>query len=112
MPRIKFLVLLVCILAGVSSLVQAQVSEDSELKVRRAAECLRGISGLIEGQSAEDVANDNAHFVVLNVNRGHLNFPRTIIRLHKGLAQGLFPNIDQSRVAACMRGLTQMQPSH
>ena len=95
--------------AGAIREVRAQISEDSEAKVKRAVECLRTIPGLIEGNSPEDITNDNAHYVVLKVNRGRLDFPRTLIRLHKGIAQRAFPNIDYSRVSDCMRGLALMQ---
>src|SRR2546421_68298 len=89
---------------------QGQVSEDSEAMVRRAAECLRRIPGLIEGKTPEDIANDNAHFVVLQVNRGQLSVPRTIIRFHRGVAQGQFSTISQSRITECMRGLRRLPP--
>jgi len=91
--------------------VQTQTSQDPDANVRRAAECLRRIPGLIEGKTPEDIVTDNAHWVVFQENRGRIGFPRTIIRFHKGVREGTFPNFDTSRVVSCISGLQRMPPS-
>lgn len=96
-----------CLLLCLTAVSTAQEIRDPDENVRRAAECLRGVSGLIEG-SAEDVANDNAHFTVFQSNRGRIGMPRTIIRLHPGVSRGLFHTFDNDRVRQCMRGLRPM----
>lgn len=83
-------------------------AEDPNQKVLAAAQCLRRIPGLIEGKSTDDITNDNAHFVVVQITRGQLAVPRTVIRFHRGVGSGLFGNIDRSRIASCMQGLGRM----
>jgi hypothetical protein len=59
------------------------VHSDPDANVNRAVVCLRSIPGMIEGTSPEDLANDNAHSVVLHEDRGRVGYPRTVIKLHR-----------------------------
>jgi hypothetical protein len=97
-------------LLGLTDQSLGQTFEEHEASIRRAAECLRRIPGLIEGKSTDDILNDNAHFAVVTVNRGQLAVARTFIRFHKGMREGMFRNIDHNRVANCMQGMRRVPP--
>jgi hypothetical protein len=84
--------------------VNAQAATVGERNLQQAAQCLRAIPGLIEG-TPEDVARHDAHFAVYKAEVGRLGVPKTFIRIHRGIRKGLFDNIDESRVRACMEGL-------
>jgi hypothetical protein len=99
---------LICSLQSMAVPAYSQGYDESEANVRRAAECLRRIPGLIEGKSVEDISNDNAHFVVFQDVRGRIGFPRTVIRLHKGVREGTLPNIDRTRIMSCISGLARL----
>jgi len=97
-----------CVLKAPVLNANAQEARDPNERVMQAAECIRKIPGMIEGESDEDLRSDNAHFAVLSVRRGRLGFEHKILRFHPGVPRGMFPNIDSSRVGACLRGMSKM----
>lgn len=98
---------LICLSDGVRE-ARTQPSPDADANVRRAAQCLRQVPGLIEGKSQDDLIKDNAHWVLLQEDRGRIGFPRTFIRFHKGVREGMFTSLDTARVMNCISGLQQL----
>lgn len=106
---IRYIVVPIILIFSMLNHALGQEKKLTSDKVMAAAACLRKIPGIVEGKSPEDTRNDNAHFVLVEINSGKLGVTKTIIRLHKGLEMDIFPEIDQSRVIECMQGLRRIR---